>query len=200
MSCKCEYSQKCDFQDPAEPCVKCSELGLQCGPKELPQKTQKLRLKEAERKQLYEDLKKLADERLRRGQTIEEIKAIMDPNGNIAPVPDPPDYCKTTQYDANDPTLIWDVDVYPGWPQQAVLNHGFRGCPFLTQQGIGYHAAQNPVPNVAMDDASYYYWSAPQFGLLPYTGESTIVSDNSYGLHNVTMGISQQDIQYNGQP
>jgi hypothetical protein len=60
--------------------------GQTCGPKQPPRDTKKLRNDDAERQELYEDLKKLADERLRRGQSADDIRAIMDPDGEIEPV------------------------------------------------------------------------------------------------------------------
>ena len=70
------------------PCVSCVQGGYSetCGTKELPEITRKSRNQDADRRQLYEDLKHFADERLRRGQTMDEIRAIMDPDGDIEPV------------------------------------------------------------------------------------------------------------------
>jgi hypothetical protein len=54
--------------------------GLRCGGKGNPSKTKKWRDKEAERKKLYDDLKKYADKRLRNGESAHKIRAILNPD------------------------------------------------------------------------------------------------------------------------
>lgn len=74
------------FRNPNESCELCVQNNRHCGPKQIPIETKKLRNDVEERKELYEDLKAFADERLRRGQSPDDIRAIMNPDGEIEPV------------------------------------------------------------------------------------------------------------------